>query len=35
MVGHWDVGGIVACVVLAAGGLLLGGWGIRRRDVAR
>jgi ABC-2 type transport system permease protein len=35
MVGHWDVGGIVACVVLGAGGLLLGGWGMRRRDVAR
>jgi putative exporter of polyketide antibiotics len=35
MVGHWDVGGIAACLVLAAGGLALGGWGMRRRDVAR
>ena len=35
MVGVWDGAGIVACIVLAVGGLLLGGWGVRRRDVAR
>jgi putative exporter of polyketide antibiotics len=35
MVGRWDVTGIAVCLVLAAGGLALGGWGIRRRDVAR
>jgi polyether ionophore transport system permease protein len=35
MVGSWDVAGIVACVVLAAAGLALGGWGMSRRDVAR
>ena len=35
MVGVWDVGGIVACVVLAVVGALLGGLGIQRRDVAR
>jgi ABC-2 type transport system permease protein len=35
MVGRWDVAGIAACLVLAAGGLALGGWGMRRRDVAR
>ena len=35
MVGAWDVAGIVACLVLAAGGPALGGWGMRRRDVAR
>ncbi len=35
MVGHWDPTGIVACLVLAVGGLVLAGWGIRRRDVAR
>jgi putative exporter of polyketide antibiotics len=35
MVGHWDPVGIVVCLVLAAGGLALGGWGIRGRDVAR
>jgi ABC-2 type transport system permease protein len=33
MVGAWDVTGIVACLVLAAGGLAIGGWGLRRRDV--
>src|ERR1035437_4845521 len=35
MVGIWDPAGIVACFGLAAGGLALGGWGMRRRDVAR
>ena len=34
MVGMWDIGGIVACLVLAAGGIALGAWGMRRRDVA-
>ncbi len=33
MVGVWDPVGIVACLVLAVGGILLGAWGIRRRDV--
>jgi ABC-2 type transport system permease protein len=35
MVGHWDVPGVVACLALAAGGLLFGAWGLRRRDVGR
>jgi ABC-2 type transport system permease protein len=35
MVGAWDPVGIVACLVLAFGGLLLGGWGMSRRDIAR
>ncbi len=35
MVGSWDVGGVVACLVLAGGGLLFGAWAIGRRDVAR
>ena len=35
MVGVWDGAGIAACLVLAAGGAALGGWGMRRRDVAR
>jgi ABC-2 type transport system permease protein len=35
MVGEWDGAGIAACVLLAVGGLLTGGWGMRRRDVAR
>jgi ABC-2 type transport system permease protein len=33
MVGNWDPAGVVACLVLAVGGLLLGAWGMRRRDV--
>jgi ABC-2 type transport system permease protein len=35
MVGTWDVEGVVVCLALAAGGLLLGAWGMARRDVAR
>ena len=35
MVGVWDFAGITTCLLLAAGGLALGGWGMRRRDVAR
>jgi ABC-2 type transport system permease protein len=35
MVGIWDVPGMVACLVLAVGGIVLGSWGMRRRDVAR
>jgi hypothetical protein len=34
MIGHWDPAGIAACLVLAVAGLALGGWGVRRRDVA-
>ena len=34
MLGTWDPGGLVACLVLAVGGLGLGAWGLRRRDVA-
>ena len=33
MIGTWDIGGIVACAVLAVGGLLVGAWGMRRRDL--
>lgn len=35
MVGTWEWTGIVASVVLAVGGLVLGAWGMRRRDVSR
>ena len=35
MVGVWDVTGIVACLALAVVGTVLGGLGMRRRDVAR
>lgn len=33
MIGSWDAAGIVACLILAVGGLLLGVWGMHRRDV--
>ena len=35
MIGRWDVPGMVACLAIAAAGLLIGAWGIQRRDVAR
>ena len=33
MIGQWDVVGVVACLVIGIGGILLGAWGIGRRDV--
>jgi ABC-2 type transport system permease protein len=33
MVGDWDPVGIVASLVLAIGGLVVGAWGLSRRDV--
>jgi ABC-2 type transport system permease protein len=33
MVGHWDLAGVAASVVLAAGGVLVGAWGFTRRDL--
>ncbi len=33
MIGEWDPVGIVACVVIAVGGIALGAWGMSRRDV--
>ena len=33
MIGQWNLVGVVACVVIAAGGILLGAWGMSRRDV--
>ena len=35
MIGHWDPVGVAAYVVTAVGGILLGAWGVGRRDVAR
>jgi putative exporter of polyketide antibiotics len=35
MVGVWDWAGMAACIVLAVGGVALGAWGVRRRDVER
>jgi ABC-2 type transport system permease protein len=33
MLGTWDPGGMAVCVALAIGGVALGAWGLRRRDV--
>ncbi len=33
MVGQWDAIGVVACLVIAAGGVALGAWGATRRDL--
>ncbi|HYM83961.1 MAG TPA: hypothetical protein VEY67_07415 [Candidatus Dormibacteraeota bacterium] len=33
MIGRWDATGVVACVVIAVGGIALGAWGMSRRDV--
>jgi ABC-2 type transport system permease protein len=33
MVGQWNAVGIVASLIVAIGGLLIGAWGMRRRDV--
>ena len=33
MLGHWDLAGIVASFVLGFGGLAVGAWGFRRRDL--
>jgi putative exporter of polyketide antibiotics len=35
MIGRWDAVGVVASLVIAAGGIALGAWGMSRRDVAR
>ena len=35
MVGNWDVVGVIACLVLAVGGVAVGAWGMSRRDVSR
>jgi ABC-2 type transport system permease protein len=34
MVGSWDAAGVAACLAIATVGLLLGAWGIGRRDIA-
>jgi ABC-2 type transport system permease protein len=33
MVGRWDAAGLAACLALAVGGLIVGAWGMSRRDV--
>ena len=35
MIGQWDIAGVVACAVIAVGGIVLGAVGMRRRDVTR
>ena len=35
MLGHWDAVGIAASLVLVVGGVALGAWGLRRRDLSR
>jgi ABC-2 type transport system permease protein len=35
MIGDWDPVGIVASLVIAVGGILVGAWGINRRDIVR
>jgi ABC-2 type transport system permease protein len=35
MMGVWDPAGVVACSVIAVGGIVLGALGMRRRDVIR
>jgi hypothetical protein len=34
MAGQWDAWGVIASLVIAVGGILIGAWGIRRRDVS-
>jgi ABC-2 type transport system permease protein len=35
MIGQWDVPGVIACLAIATGGILVGAWGVTRRDIAR
>jgi ABC-2 type transport system permease protein len=35
MVGQWDVVGVVACVAIGIAGILVGAWGVTRRDVTK
>ena len=35
MVGEWDPVGIVLCLAIFVGGVAIGAWGIRRRDIGR
>ena len=34
MIGKWDMSGVIISIVIAVGGILIGAWGIRRRDVS-
>ena len=35
MIGRWDLAGVVASIGIAVVGILVGAWGVTRRDVAR
>ncbi len=35
MMGQWDPVGVAACLILAVGGVVVGSWGIGRRDISR
>jgi ABC-2 type transport system permease protein len=35
MVGQWDVAGVVASIGIALAGVVIGAWGIQRRDITR
>jgi putative exporter of polyketide antibiotics len=35
MMGEWDLVGVGVCLAFAVGGIMLGAWGIGRRDIAR
>jgi ABC-2 type transport system permease protein len=34
MVGNWDLSGVFASIAIAVGGILIGAWGVRRRDIS-
>jgi ABC-2 type transport system permease protein len=35
MTGNWDMTGVIASLVIAVGGILIGAWGVTRRDVSK
>ena len=35
MIGSWDIAGVVACLAIGLGGILIGAWGLQRRDLER
>jgi ABC-2 type transport system permease protein len=35
MAGNWDMAGVIAAIVIAVGGILIGAWGVQRRDVSK
>lgn len=35
MIGNWDMSGVIASIVIAVGGILIGAWGVQRRDISK